>query len=367
MLKEKIKVVIVDDSAFMRKSIAIMLESDDVIEIVGTAKNGQEGYELIRKLRPDIVTLDIEMPVMDGLTALEKIMKTCPTSVLMVSSLTTEGADATMKALELGAVDFIPKELSYINVNIIKIKEELVKKVKEIVSHRKSSERLKRLQKISGNKAGTKSSHYSNNIPDIDYRALAIGISTGGPLSLQKVIPQLSESINVPIFIVQHMPAKFTKSLADRLNNLSKLTVKEAEDGDEVRNGFVYIAPGGYHMTINSVSGKGYTIHISSTPSNTLHKPSVDIMMHSVIEAYGRKTLGLIMTGMGKDGLEAMKSLKKLNGTCLAQDEASSVVFGMPKAVVDAGIADAVLSIDQIPIKINKVLSNERKLCRTSI
>lgn len=366
MLKEKIKVVIVDDSAFMRKSISIMLESDPSIEIVGTAKNGLEGFELVNQLKPDIVTLDIEMPVMDGLTALAKIMKTCPTSVLMVSSLTTEGAESTLKAMELGAIDFIPKELSYVNVNIIKIKEDLVKKVKEIVSHKRSTDRLNRLQKLAGYKK-EKREYHSKSIPEIDYKALAIGISTGGPLALQKVIPRLSGKINLPVFIVQHMPPKFTKSLADRLNNMSQMEVKEAEDREIVRNGVVYIAPGGHHMKVKSLNGKGYVISIEDTPINSLHKPSVDVMMSSVVDIYGRKTLGLIMTGMGKDGLEAMKYLKRINGTCLAQDEASSIVYGMPKAVVDAGIIDAVLSIDEIPIKLNKVLSNERKFSRASI
>jgi two-component system chemotaxis response regulator CheB len=284
----------------------------------------------------------------------------------MVSSLTTEGADSTLKALELGAVDFIPKELSYINVNIIKIKEDLIRKVTEIVRHKRSTDRLKRLQNLSGSKQPIRSL-YSKIIPEMDYKALAIGISTGGPLSLQKVIPALSVNINIPVFIVQHMPPRFTKSLADRLNNLSILTVKEAEDGEEVKNGRVYIAPGGSHMILKSNPGKGVVIQISSTPSDTLHKPSVDVMMNSVMEVYGRKTLGLIMTGMGKDGCEAMKRLKNLNGTCLAQDEASSVVYGMPKAVVDAGIADAVLPLEEIANKLNMVLSNERVLLRAGI
>jgi two-component system chemotaxis response regulator CheB len=361
MRSSKISVVIIDDSAFMRKSLSIMLESDESIEIVATARDGLEGYNTVKKLRPDLVTLDIEMPKMDGLTALKKIMADCPTSVLMVSSLTTEGAESTLKALELGAVDFIPKELSFVNVNIINIKEDLIKKVKAIVNQKRSQERLSRLKNISA-KPRITAKNQGSNIPDGDYRAIALGISTGGPLSLQKVIPQISSNINVPIFIVQHMPPRFTKSLAERLNNMSSITVKEAEHGEEIRKGVAYIAPGGMHMII-----KKNNILISDSPANTLHKPSVDVMMHSVIDVFNKKTLGIIMTGMGKDGLEAMKRLKQINGTCIAQDERSSVVYGMPKAVIDEGIADSVLSLEEIPLKINKVFSNERRLCGTNI
>lgn len=366
MYRGKIRTIIVDDSAFMRKSISIMLESDESIEIVATAKDGLEGLELIKKIKPDIVTLDIEMPRMDGLTALKKIMEECPTSVIMVSSLTSEGAEATLTALELGAVDFIPKELSYININIIKIKEELIRKVKAIVSQKRAQDTLNRLIKLNPHNTDIKTG-FSPNIPIKDYQALAVGVSTGGPLSLQKVIPQLSESINKPIFIVQHMPPRFTKSLADRLNNTSALHVKEAEKDENVMPGTVYIAPGGLQMTLKKSNNGVICIEISEEPFETLHKPSVDVMMNSVIDVYGKKTLGLIMTGMGKDGLEAMKRLKNIGGTCIAQNENTSVVYGMPKAIVGAGIADTVLPLEEIAFKINKVFNNERRLCGTGI
>lgn len=355
-MNHKISVLIVDDSAFMRKSISIMLESDPDIKVVGIARNGKEGYDLAKSLRPDIITLDIEMPVMDGLTALKKIMVDCPTSVIMVSSLTTEGADATLQALELGAVDFIPKELSYVNVNITKIKDDLISKVKEIVKQRLLFDRLKRLRSISqaGRRESVEVPH--REIPKIGYKAVAIGISTGGPLSLQKTIPMLSGDINIPIFIVQHMPPKFTKSLSERLNNLSKLNVKEAEDGETVENGTVYIAPGGYHMKIRKVSLTNVVIDISEQPTDTLHRPSVDVMMNSVLNHYGKHMLGIIMTGMGRDGFEAIKNLKQTGGHAIAQDEETCVVYGMPKAIVDAGLADTVLPLEKIPEVINKVV-----------
>lgn len=355
-MNHKISVLIIDDSAFMRKSLSIMLESDPDIKVVGTARNGLEGLDLVKTLKPDVATLDIEMPVMDGLTALKKIMAECPTSVIMVSSLTTEGAEATLKALELGAVDFIPKELSYVNINITKIKEDLISKVKEIAKQKQIKERLKRLKSLSQFGKQETVLHSQNQIPALGYKAVAIGISTGGPLSLQKILPILSEKIQIPIFIVQHMPPKFTKSLADRLNSMSKLNVKEAENGERVENGTVYIAPGGFHMTVKKNGLVASQINISEEPSYTLHRPSVDVMMNSVISAYGKYTLGVIMTGMGKDGFEAIKNLKSMGGYAIAQDEPTCVVYGMPKAIVDAGYADNILPLEKIPEIINKVV-----------
>lgn len=358
MLQQKIRAVIVDDSAFMRKSLSMMLESDDSISVIGTARDGIEGYELVKKEKPDIVTLDIEMPRMDGLTALKKIMKDCPTSVLMVSSLTTEGADATLKALEYGAVDFISKEMSFVSINISKIKDDLIRKVKSIVLHKRSVDRIKRIQtSLLRTTTTISTTPASKTIPILDYTAIAIGISTGGPLSLQKVVPALSGKIKVPIFIVQHMPPHFTKSLADRLNSLSELEVKEAENGDIIKEGHVYIAPGGYHMFVKNGNSHSAVIKISETPADTLHRPSVDVMLDSVVDYYGKKVLGIIMTGMGKDGLLGITKLKNLGGTCIAQNEESCVVYGMPKAVVDAGFADAVLSLEEIPKLLNKVFA----------
>lgn len=356
-MKDKISVLIVDDSAFMRKSLSLMLESDTGISVIGTARNGQEGVELACKLRPDIITLDIEMPIMDGLTALKKIMSECPTSVIMVSSLTTEGAQATLKALELGAVDFIPKEMSFVSVNITKIKEDLITKVKEIARNKLLKSRLDRIRAIS-DKPVTKPrvTSYLSDLPKIGYKAVTMGISTGGPFTLQKVLPLLSEKINIPIFIVQHMPPKFTKSLAERLDTMCKIPVKEAENGESVKSGTIYIAPGGFHMKFNGKNSSNVTINITPEPNDTLHRPSVDVMMSSAIDIYGKYTLGVIMTGMGKDGYEAVKKLKSLNGYSIAQDEESCVVYGMPKAIVDAGLADLILPAEKIPEIINKVV-----------
>ncbi len=356
----QIKAVVVDDSAFMRKSISIMLESDSDIKVVGIARDGEEGYNMVKSLKPDIVTLDIEMPKMDGITALQKIMHDCPTSVIMLSSLTTEGAEITLKALEYGAVDFIPKELSYVNVNIIKIKDDLINKVKEIVKQRSLRERLRRIQQVNsklshGNQKPTVVPE-TRELPKIGYRAIALGVSTGGPFSLQKVIPRLPKSISVPVFIVQHMPPKFTKSLAERLNTLSEVEVKEAEHNELVRSGVVYIAPGGFHMTVAKNGTSREVIQISKEPSTMLHCPSVDVMIESVVDVYGKYALGVIMTGMGKDGYEGIKKLKNLGGYCIAQDEESCVVYGMPKAIVDAGLAEVVAPLEKISETINRAL-----------
>ncbi len=357
-MKENISVLIVDDSAFMRKSLSIMIGSDPEITVVGTARNGQEGFDLAKSLKPDIITLDVEMPVMDGLTALKKIMTECPTSVIMISSITTEGAQATLKALELGAIDFIPKELSYVSVNIAAIKEDLLQKIKEIVRQKSLKDRLKRIRGSATPAAPPKRfTNVIKDIPRLGFKAIAIGISTGGPFTLQKVLPIISEKVNVPIFIVQHMPPKFTKSLADRLNGMCRLEVKEAEDNERVKPNVIYIAPGGFHMKVrsNGIMG-GVSINITNEPSDTLHRPAVDVMMNSVIDVYGKYTLGVIMTGMGKDGFEAVKNLKKIGGYSIAQDEESCVVYGMPKAIVDGGIADLVLPAEKIPEMINRVL-----------
>lgn len=362
-INNKIKALVVDDSAFMRKSISIMLESDPGIKVIGTARDGEEGYKLACSLRPDIITLDIEMPIMDGLTALKKIMKECPTSVIMLSSLTTEGAEETIKALEYGAVDFIPKELSYVNINIVKIKEDLINRVKEIVRQKTLRDRLKRVRELNKRYKETKATTSPlDELPAIGYKAIGLGISTGGPFSLQKVIPKLSKEINCPVFVVQHMPPKFTKSLADRLNGLSSLEVKEAENDEPVRNGVVYIAKGGLHMKLAKSPSGSVLIKTSELPAEKLHRPSVDVMLDSVIDFYGKHTLGIIMTGMGKDGLEGIKKLKKMGGYSLIQDESTCVVYGMPKAVADEGLADVIAPLEKIPEIINKVTVYERQI-----
>ena len=351
----QVKVLVVDDSAFMRKAISMMLESDPDIKVVGMGHDGVEGVELVKQLKPDVVTLDIEMPRMDGLTALKHIMEDNPTPVMMVSSLTTDGASATLDALQLGAVDFIPKQLSFVALDIVKIKEELIKKIKYIALNKHKLLRQYRSQtKPVFTPSAEKKDRYKPPPPSLltctgrkEMDIVAIGASTGGPPALQAIIPRLPKNLPVPVMVVQHMPPTFTKSLADRLNALSQITVKEAEDGEPLNAGTAYIAPGSQHMTVSRASAS-FRIGLSDEPSDTLHRPAVDVMMHSVANVYNSKALGVILTGMGHDGLEGLKALKLRGGKVLAQNEESCVVYGMPRSVVENNLADKVVHIDKM-------------------
>jgi two-component system chemotaxis response regulator CheB len=354
----KIRVLVVDDSAFMRKAISMMIGDDPQIEVAGTAVNGEEGLQKVHELSPDLVTMDIEMPRMDGLTALRKIMEEKPTPVMMVSSLTSEGAQATLDALELGAVDFIPKQLSYVSLDIVKIKKDLIEKVKYI-SNRKhllmASFRNRRAGQI--NRAKTTARRQEAPAQPaappptprrkMNLRIVAVGTSTGGPPALQAVIPNLPKGFSVPVLVVQHMPPTFTKSLANRLNGLSPLQVKEAENGERAEKGIVYIAPGDKHMTL-ARKGVENLIRLSDEPAGVPYKPSVDIMMDSVADHFVGTTMGVIMTGMGHDGVEALKKIKKAGGVVIAQNEETCVVYGMPRAAVEAHITDRISPIDRI-------------------
>ncbi len=352
MEDKTIRVLVVDDSAFMRKSISLMLESDPGIKVIATARDGKEAVDKIRELKPDLVTMDVEMPVMDGLSALRIIMKEMPLPVIMISSLTSEGAQTTIDALNLGAVDFIPKELSYVSVSIAKIKEDLIAKVKNIAGSRSVWARMNRVRSMTcGAKPAlpTHTSHSARLVrPTSNPRAVVVGISTGGPFALLQVIPKLPANYPLGILIVQHMPPHFTRSMAERLNGLSQVEVREAADGDKVQPGVVLIAPGGFHMML-AKNGTGVVVRISAEPSKSLYRPSADIMIASAVEAFNGPLLGLIMTGMGKDGLEGLKAVKKKNGYVVAQSEETCVVYGMPKAAVEAGVADAVLPLEKIP------------------
>jgi two-component system chemotaxis response regulator CheB len=355
-MSKRIRVLVVDDSAFMRKSISYILESSGEIEVVGTARNGQEGFELVQKLKPDIVTLDVEMPVMNGLDTLKKIMTECPTPVIMLSSLTAEGTETTLKALSLGAVDFLTKDVVNISSGLANIQKDLIAKIKTIHNQRALAFRLSRIHSKITEPKGFKAKPQLDNFikPPFDIRAILIGISTGGPLSLQKVIPEINKNLPVPVFIVQHMPPMFTKSLADRLDKMSSITVKEAEDNDQISPSTVYIGVGGKQMIAEKKSALT-NIKITDKPTDTLYKPCVDVTLNSLIDIYGKHVLSIIMTGMGKDGYEATKRLKSLGGYSVAQDEDSCVVFGMPKAIVENNLADAILPLDSIAEQINKL------------
>lgn len=340
-----VKVLIVDDSAFMRNALSSMLSSDPEISIVGTARDGLEAIDKVAALNPDIVTMDVEMPRMDGLTALRHIMEKDPVPVIMVSSLTMDGAKTTLDALDLGAVDFIPKNLSELSINIVKIKEILIEKIKQIA--RRGIVRRRMVP------AAHKTIEVPKTMPvrttgDRRVGLVSIGTSTGGPKALQEIIPHIPKDFPVPIVIAQHMPPNFTGPFAERLNQLSQITVKEAEDGESVKPGVALVAPGRGHMRLTRKRGIDTVVSISENKEEFIYRPSVDALMLSVAEFFPGRALGVILTGMGNDGLKGLTALKKTGGRIFAQSEETCVVYGMPKAVVDAGIADKVLSLEEM-------------------
>ena len=335
-MNEKIKVLVVDDSTVMRKLISDILKNDPQIEVVDTAKTGKEAIEKAKNLKPDVITLDIEMPEMDGITALKILRKEVPqTKVIMFSSLTQEGAKATIESLALGAYDFVPKPStkSFLE-SVKKIEQDLIPKIKSVVPLKKIKLIYKPIQITPKIKKGI-------------YKVCGIGVSTGGPQTLLKILPKLPPNFPAPILIVQHMPPLFTKQLAERLNSLSRLRVKEAEEGELVKDGIVYIAPGDYHMKIKKENSL-IKIKLHQGPPRNFCRPSVDELFESLAEVYNGKTLALILTGMGNDGKEGAKKIKEKGGVVLAQDAESSVVFGMPKAVIEEGLADEVINLSKI-------------------
>ena len=335
-MNDKIKVLVVDDSTVMRKLISDILKNDPQIEVIDTAKTGKEAIEKAKNLKPDVITLDIEMPEMDGITALKILRKEVPqTKVIMFSSLTQEGAKATIESLALGAYDFVPKPStkSFLE-SVKKIEQDLIPKIKSVVPLKKIKLIYKPIQITPKIKKGI-------------YKVCGIGVSTGGPQTLLKILPKLPPNFPAPILIVQHMPPLFTKQLAERLNSLSRLRVKEAEEGEFVKDGVVYIAPGDYHMKIKKENSL-IKIKLHQGPPRNFCRPSVDELFESLAEVYNGKTLALILTGMGNDGKEGAKKIKEKGGVVLAQDAESSIVFGMPKAVIEEGLADEVINLSKI-------------------
>lgn len=341
----KVKVLIVDDSAFMRKMLTEIISEDPRMEVVGMARDGMEALRVALEKNPDVVTLDVEMPVMDGLTCLEKLLRQGQYGVVMASSLTTEGADATIRALELGAVDFFTKPSNLFNVSQSDKKKELISKIL-VARQAKTQVQLRKVAEIPRR---TVQPAEKRPIVSGKMKALvAIGISTGGPRALQSVIPLLPASLEAPVVIVQHMPPGFTRSLAQRLNEISEIAVKEAEEGDVLKPGQVYIAPGDWHMDF-SRDGGSLRIKLDKSPQVNGFRPSVDFLMHAVMKTGIKNTIGVIMTGMGADGSKGLRDLKAANGSwIIAQDERSCSVFGMPRAAIELGVVDEVASLDRI-------------------
>ncbi|RDW19501.1 chemotaxis response regulator protein-glutamate methylesterase [Oceanobacillus arenosus] len=340
-MTQSIRVIVIDDSAFMRKVITDILSSDPRIEVVSTARNGEDGLKKIEIFKPDVVTMDIHMPVMDGITALQLIMSTNPLPVVMLSSVSEDGVSSTIQAISNGAVDFIMKPSGPISLNLTTIKEEIIHTV--ITASQVDLNKSKQIKKFD-----TKTTRKS--VKQIfDQTIVAIGTSTGGPRALQQVLTDLPSDFSPPILIVQHMPAGFTRSLANRLNTLTKIEVKEAVDGEIIKNKTAYIAPGDFHMKVMQV-GQEYKIKLTDEALRNGHRPAVDVLFESVALLTRTNKIAVVLTGMGNDGTAGVKRLNEMDPQTVVLSEAkeTAIVFGMPKAAAETALVDHVVPLHHV-------------------
>ena len=375
-----VKVLVVDDSSFFRRRVSEILEQDSDIQVIGFAINGREAVEKTAQLRPDMITMDVEMPVLDGISAVKEIMASNPTPILMFSSLTRAGATATLDALDAGAMDFLPKKFEDIarnNEDAIKLLQAKVKEIGnkriprafKLITHQKPAARSvpdKISNTVSSIRQPDRSFQRSttastltktqNNVPTRasgkQYKLVAIGTSTGGPVALQNVLTQLPANFPHPILLIQHMPAAFTPAFAARLNGLCKIKVKEAQQGDRLDPGTAYLAPGGQQMMVEGRGGSKTLRVFEDNSERITYKPSVDVTFASIAKAYQGDVLAIILTGMGADGRDGARMLKQTGATIWAQDEKSCVVYGMPQAVANAGLSSESLALDDIATRI---------------
>jgi two-component system chemotaxis response regulator CheB len=342
----KIKVLVVDDSALMRKIISDIINEQDDLEVITTARNGEDLLEKLHKFTPDVITLDVEMPKMDGVTTLKELKgRKVSTPVIMLSSLTVNGSRLTMDCLRLGAYDFVAKPSGSISLDITKVGEDLIQKIRSTKSVNKKISTIKHkvepvhIERVTSSKKRVE--------------ALLIGASTGGPRALYSVLPLLPKDLNVPVFVVQHMPKGFTKAFADRLNENSNMQVIEAEDGMIVEKNKIYIAKAGYHMEV----GVDKRIHLNEEPTVWGVRPAVDNLLFSAVKVYGGNVVSVILTGMGRDGSKGTVAVKDAGGITISEHESTCTIYGMPKAAYDTGKVDMVLPLSQIKDSIIKIVS----------
>ncbi len=352
----KIRVLIVDDAVVIRRIVSDVLGADPEIEVVGTAANGKIGLARIPQLNPDLVTLDVEMPEMDGLQTIREIRKTYPRlPVIMFSTLTSRGASATLDALSAGASDYVtkPANVGSVAVAMARIREELIPKIKHLCQKASPVPRQDAAAPIMARSIRT--------IPRIAgaVEAVVIGVSTGGPNALAEVIPAIPGTLPVPVLIVQHMPPVFTKVLAERLNQQSALMVKEGEAGERIVPGVVYIAPGDWHMSVERI-GTDCRIRLTQSPPENSCRPAADVLMRSAATAFGAGTLGVVLTGMGQDGLRGSEAIQDAGGSIFVQDEATSVVWGMPGYVARANLADRQVPLSEVASEITRRVMEKR-------
>ncbi len=352
----KLQVLVVDDSALMRRLISDLLESDPGIEVVGTARDGQEAVEKVRSLRPDVVTMDVEMPRMNGLEALSRIMQDHPTPVVMLTGL--DDASIALEAMERGAIDLVLKPSGTISVDLYKIREELISKVRLA--------RLVNLRKATGNMIPRSPAPLATGSFDPHQtrpQAVVIGASTGGPQAVEFVLAALPAELPAAVLVVQHMPAGFTRSFAQRLDQHSPLRVQEAENGHRLTPGHVFVAPGGCHMRVRRGRRNGdgvIRLDDQSPPIGGL-RPAADVTMGDIAEVYGSSSVAVVLTGMGADGAQGAQRIKAAGGVVIAQDQETSVVYGMPRAVARAGVVDEVLPLAEIPAAILHAVTQKRE------
>jgi two-component system chemotaxis response regulator CheB len=343
-----IKVLIVDDSALMRKNMRLLLERDPDIAVIGTARDGEDAIVKYQELQPDVVTMDVNMPKMDGLTSLQYIIEGDPDArILLVSSITEEGAAVTFEALALGALDFVLKPGGTVSLNMASVAKEIIGKVKEL-SRVRRGKRISLQEKI------------KQRVPKKVFtgdRIVVIGVSTGGPKTLLDIVPKLPATLKAPVLVVQHMPGNFTPSFAARLDQNSPIPFKEAAAGDPLLPGHGYLAPGGMHMILAPMAGEsGFRIRLTKSPIDTTFRPSVDVTMESAFKHFGARTVGVILTGMGNDGARAMELIHGAGGLTIAEDESTAIVYGMPREVIEQGHADLILPCHEIGLAIAKAV-----------
>lgn len=341
-----IRVLLVDDSAFTRVVLARLIDQTPDLEVVGQARDGHQALRMVSELDPDVITLDVEMPRMDGLSMLKQLMKDTPKPVIMISGLTKEGAQETIRALTYGAVDFVTKPDSQANIAVIR--DELLLKIRQASHVQISSLRSKKFSKKVNPSNGKPTPRFLGRKDKV----VVIGSSTGGPRALSAVVPRIPADISAAILIVQHMPPGFTKSLAERLNESSQIRIKLAESGDQLKSGLALVAPGGYHMVVNKTGH----INLKTTPALHGVRPAVDATLISVANNYQEKSVAVILTGMGSDGTNGSGLVKSVGGHVIAEDEKSCVVWGMPRSVYEAGYCDIVAPIDRVANEIMKVI-----------
>ena len=344
-----LRVVVVDDSAYVRKVVREILSRSPFIEVVGTARDGREALELVEQLDPDVVTCDLIMPELDGVGFVREQMARRPVPIILMS-IASENAEAVLTALDAGAIDFVQKPTALASEKIFEVSAELIEKVKAAGAI--SVNRISTAPASPSLKTEPAPKVFGSHSVDV----VLIGVSTGGPQALKRLIPELPQDFPVPVLMVMHMPVGYTETYAAKLNELSPLEVKEAAEGDEVKPGRVFLAPAGRHLSVKRGANGKVVVHLDAKPFNTLHRPAVDVLFQSAAEVYGNRALGVVMTGMGSDGKQGAAWLKSQGGLVFTEAESSCVVYGMPSAVMEAGLSDRSVALEEIARAIREVV-----------